>query len=71
MANVQVRFKAGAPSMVVLDRVPVAGDYITSGPQLFRVLSAVFTPNGGNIDAVVFVAKDADGKPDELGAMPS
>lgn len=57
--------------MVVLDRVPVAGDYITSGPQLFRVLSAVFTPNGGNIDAVVFVAKDADGKPDELGAMPS
>lgn len=71
MATVQVRIKSGPTSAITLDRVPAAGEYIAGKDALFRVVATVFTPSGGGINAVLFVENDLDGKPDEIGLMPS
>lgn len=64
MANVQVRIKNGPTSGTVLERVPSVGEYIAGKAQLFRIEAVIFTPGNGPVDAVVFAAVDADGKPD-------
>ena len=64
MATVEFRVKNGSKFDAVVERVPVAGDYLYHG-VLGRVLAVVLTP-ASNRDAVAFVIRDPDGKPDEL-----
>lgn len=65
MASIQVRIRSGPQSTVIVDRVPVPGEYVAGTQHLFRV-EAVLTPRGGAIDAVVFAVRDGDGQPDQL-----